>query len=131
MVEFFSFNTLSKLYKNLLEPDKKIIAQGLYNANDYLFGQWLHVLSIQRNICAHYGYLFRREYPIRPIIAKSFKWDPTQDNQLFALFLVMRRLSDRNIWLTFIQNISDAEKTRPFFGLGDYGFPTDWHSYLA
>ena len=131
VVEYFSFNTLSKLYKNLLEPDKKIIAQGLYNANDYLFGQWLHVLSIQRNICAHYGYLFRREYPIRPIIAKSFKWDPTQDNQLFALFLVMRRLSDRNLWLTFIQNIFDAEKTRPFFDLGDYGFPTDWRSCLV
>jgi len=31
VVEYFSFNTLSKLYKNLLEPDKKIIAQGLYN----------------------------------------------------------------------------------------------------
>jgi len=62
------------------------MAKGPYNANDYLFGQWLHGLSIQRNICAHYGYLFRREYLIRPIIAKSYKWDPTQDKKLVHFF---------------------------------------------
>ena len=76
VIEFFSFNTLSKFYKNLLEKDKKSIAKEMYSVNDYLSGQWMHVLSIQRNICAHYGYLFRREYPIRPIIAKSFRGDP-------------------------------------------------------
>lgn len=55
VVEFFSFNTLSKLFKNLLEPDNKAIASECFNTNDYLLGQRLHVLSIQRNICAHYG----------------------------------------------------------------------------
>ena len=131
IVEFLSFNMLSRFFSNLQTSDKKSIAKKFNNSNDRLFENWLHVLSVQRNICAHYGYLFRREYPIRPIIAKSFKWDPTQDNQLFALFLVMRRLSDRNLWLTFIQNISDAEKIRPFFDLRNYGFPTDWRSYLV
>jgi abortive infection bacteriophage resistance protein len=131
VVEFFSFNTLSKFYKNLLESDKKIIAKSFYNVNDYLYGQWLHVLSIQRNICAHYGYLFRREYPIRPIIAKSFNWDSTKDNNLFATFLVLRRLSNPAVWQTFIETISDNEKELPFFHLEDYGFPVDWRSYLS
>ena len=130
-VEFFSFNTLSKFYKILLEQDKKIIAKGFYNTNDYLLGQWLHVLSIQRNNCAHYGYLFRRDFPIRPIIAKSFNWDQKQDNKLFAIFLVIRRLSDRKLWEIFINNISESEKTRRFFHLSDYGFPSDWKSYLT
>jgi abortive infection bacteriophage resistance protein len=130
IIEYFSFNTLSKFYKNLLEKDKKLISKDMYCVNDYLFGQWLHVLSIQRNICAHYGYLFRREYPIRPIIAKSFIWDSTQDNKLFAQFLVMRRLSDRKLWQNFICTISDREKKRRNFRLQDYGFPSDWRSYL-
>ena len=130
VVELFSFNTLSKLFNNLLEPDKKAIANGFYNINDHLFGQWLHVLSIQRNICAHYGYLFRREYPIRPIIERSSNWDPTQDNKLFALFLAIRRLSNPIIWQGFIKTISDNEKASPFFCLSDYGFPSDWQTYL-
>jgi len=131
VIEYFSFNTLSKFYKNLLEQDKKTIAKQMYGVNDYLFGQWLHVLSVHRNICAHYGYLFRREYPIRPVIAKSFNWDPVQNNKLFAQFLVMRRLSDRKLWQNFIHKVSDCENKRQFFNLQDYGFPSDWRSYLV
>lgn len=130
VVEMFSFNTLSKLFNNLLEPDKKAIAMGFYKVNEHLFGQWLHVLSIQRNICAHYGYLFRREYPIRPIIERSTNWDPTQDNKLFALFLAIKRLSNPILWYEFIKTISDYKKTSPFFCLSDYGFPSDWQAYL-
>lgn len=51
VIEFLSFNTLSKFYGNLQEKDKKIIARNIYNVNDYLFGQWLHVLSVLRNNC--------------------------------------------------------------------------------
>jgi abortive infection bacteriophage resistance protein len=131
VIEFLSFNTLSKFYSNLQEKDKKIIARNIYGVNDYLFGQWLHVLSVLRNTCAHYGYLYRREYPLRPIMAKSFGWDATKNNRLFALLLVMRRLSDRRLWQEFIQTISDYENAKPFFHLTDYGFPEDWRSYLA
>jgi abortive infection bacteriophage resistance protein len=129
VVEFLSFNTLSKFYSNLQEKDKKVIAKNIYNVNDYLFGQWLHVLSNLRNNCAHYGYLYRREYPLRPIIAKSFRWSATKDNRLFALFLVMRRLSEHKLWEEFIQTLSDNEKTMPLFHLEDYGFPDNWRSY--
>jgi len=130
-IEYLSFNTLSKLYTNLLEPDKKVIAKGFYKTNDHLLGQWLHTLSILRNICAHYGYLFRREFSIRPVIPKIFKWKPSQNSKLFALFLVLRRLSDPNIWKSFNQEILAAERTREGFDLTDYGFPRDWHSYLC
>lgn len=131
IIEFLSFNTLSKFYSNLQEKDKKIIAKNIYGVNDYLFGQWLHVLSVLRNNCAHYGYMYRREYPLRPIMAKAFGWDGTKNTRLFALFLVMRRLSDRRVWQDFIQIISDNEKKRPCFNLEDYGFPDDWRSYLT
>ncbi len=131
VIEFLSFNTLSKFYSNLQEKDKKIIARNNYNVNDYILGQWLHVLSVLRNNCAHYGYLYRREYPLRPIIAKSFGWDPSKDNRLFALFLVMHRLSERTTWNEFILSIEQKEKTTPFFVLRDYGFPNDWRAYLT
>lgn len=131
VIEFLSFNALSKFFSNLQEKDKKIIARNIYNVNDHLFGQWLHVLSVLRNNCAHYGYLYNREYPLRPIMAKSFGWDVTKNNTLFAMFLVMRRLSDRRLWQEFIHIISENERTMPFFHLKDYGFPDDWQSYLT
>lgn len=131
VIEFLSFNTLSKYYGNLQEKDKKTIARNSYHVNDFFLGQWLHVLSVLRNICAHYGYLYRREYPLRPKMATEFGWDSSKNNRLFATFLVMHRLSEKAPWNEFIQEIGDREKTGSFFHLRDYGFPDDWRSYLA
>jgi abortive infection bacteriophage resistance protein len=130
VIEYLSFNTLSKFYRNLQERDKKAIANGSYHINDYMLGQWLHVLSIMRNICAHYGYLYHREYPVRPIIAKSFKWDATKDNRLFAVFLVMRRLSETSTWQQFTQSIETRVKSSSSLSLWDYGFSDKWRDYL-
>jgi abortive infection bacteriophage resistance protein len=130
VIEYLSFNTLSKYYSNLLEKDKKAIATNSYSVNDYLLGQWFHVLSVLRNICAHYGYLYCRNYSLRPIIAKSFTWDPSRNNRLFAMLLVMRRLSDNQHWKNFIQTISDREEKNTSFIMKYYGFPENWQSYL-
>lgn len=129
-IEYLSFNTLSKYYSNLQEKDKKIIARNSYQINDHLFGQWLHTLSVLRNICAHYGYLYRREYPSRPKIATEFGWDPMKNYRLFAMFLVMRWLSDIGIWNAFIHTVGERESTSKFFYLRDYGFPENWNTYL-
>jgi len=66
VIEYLSFNTLSKYYSNLRETDKKQIARQSFQINDYFLGNWVHVLSVLRNICAHYGYLYGREYTLRP-----------------------------------------------------------------
>ena len=131
VIEYFSFNTLSKYYSILLEKDKKVIARNSYKVNDHLFGQWLHVLSVLRNICAHYGYLYRREYPLRPKMAREFGWDPTNNNRLFAFFFVIKHLSDTTNWNEFIQIVIERENICKSFHLRDYGFPDYWISYLT
>jgi abortive infection bacteriophage resistance protein len=130
VVEFFSFNTLSKYFANLLEVDKKEIAKAAYGLNEYLLGQWLHVLSVLRNVCAHFGYLYKRDFPIRPKIAKSFNWENGKDSQLFAQLLVIRRLSGIAEWDYFTQQLLKKLSTTEFFPLEAYGFPENWEEYL-
>lgn len=130
IVEYFSFNTLSKYYNNLAESNKKIIAENSFNLNEHLLGQWLHVLSVLRNICAHYGYLFRREYTLRPIIARASKWKPMANFQLFAQFLVIKQLSEPQTWKKFVLNLENKISTGKDFSTYDYGFPTNWQSFL-
>jgi abortive infection bacteriophage resistance protein len=115
VIEFLSFNTLSKYYGNLQERDKKAIACNSFRINDYMLGQWSHVLSVLRNTCAHYGYLYRREYPLRPIMAKSIGWDSSKNNRLFAIFLVMRRLSERTICHEIIQILDEKNRHHSLF----------------
>ena len=130
VIEYLSFNALSKYYSNLREPDKKQIARQSYQMNDYFLGNWLHVLSVLRNVCAHYGYLYGREYTLRPKLLREFNWDPTKNNHLFAMCLVMRRLSPRTTWDNFINTVGEREKSNPSFQLIDYGFPENWGLYL-
>ena len=130
VVEFLSFNALSKFYSQLLEVDKKTIAKTGFAANEYFLGQWLHVLSVIRNICAHYGYLYKRVYPLRPKIEKSTGWDPNKNDELFSMFLVLHRLSTQSSFQEILLSLQEAESARPDFRLKDYGFPSNWLKYL-
>lgn len=130
VIEFLSFNSLSKLYQNMIERDKKVIARETFGVNEYYLGQWLHVLSVLRNICAHYGYLYQREYPIRPKINKSTGWNRKENLYLFAQLLIIKQLTAPKLWKDFIREISNYQQTSTNFVLEDYGFPDNWESYL-
>lgn len=51
LVEIFSFGTLSKFYKNMLNEDKKSIAKTFGVGYTYL-ESWIESISYVRNICA-------------------------------------------------------------------------------
>lgn len=57
LVEVISFGSLSKLYSMLKTEEQKNVIQKLKGINNNLFKNWLHALSIIRNICAHHSRL--------------------------------------------------------------------------
>lgn len=130
ILEYLTFNSISKYFSNLQEKDKKIIAKEGFGLHETLYENWLHVLSVLRNICAHYGYLYRREYTVRPKIAREFGWDEKRNNELFALILIMRRLCEEKSWERFSNELENRTKKIESFNLLDYGFPGDWKLFL-
>lgn len=130
VVEFLSFRAVSNIFACMHERDKKQIAKDAYNVNEYFLGQWLHTLSVLRNICAHYGYLFRREFSVRPKLYREFGWDTNNNGSLFAMCLVLRRLSKQQDWVAFSKALSDKAAVLGRLSLEDYGFPSDWQRYL-
>ena len=57
LTEIFSFGTLSKFFKNMLNPDKKAISKTFDIGYTYL-ESWIESIAYVRNICAHYGRLY-------------------------------------------------------------------------
>ncbi len=123
IVEYLTFNSISKYFSNLQEKDKIKIAKEGFNLHEKLYENWLHALSVLRNICAHYGYLYRREYTVRPKIAREFGWDEKRNNELFALLLVTQRLCEKRSWEKFLIELKNRTQDNEFFSLSDYGFP--------
>ena len=131
IVEFFSFNQTSKLFSSLKTPDQKRIAYTYFNGlNEDFLENWFHALSVLRNICAHFGYLYKRKHNPRPRLMPDFNWDKDKNDELFSYVLILHRLSGNALREKFINNLSKRTSQNPSFSLENYGFPVDWQDFL-
>ena len=82
--EVMSLGQLSRLYGGLLpDPQRKI--GNVFSVHHSVLRNWLHFITYLRNICAHHGRLWNREFAIRPDIPhKAQDWQRIGlDNQRF------------------------------------------------
>ena len=127
LIEFFTLGSFSHYFGNLNSKDKNEIAN-FYHVSGYLLKSWLNSISLLRNLCAHTGQLFRRIYTSPPYLPNFLGW-PSKDNRhLFAIMLVLRRLSTLADWQSFADALDQRDTNAPF--LIDYGFPQNWRDYL-
>ena len=130
LIEFFSFNTTSKYFKILPSIDRKNISNDAFGIKDVYLTQWLHCLSVLRNICAHYGYLYKREHTLKPRLLKEYKEIIPENGSLFSLCIILKKLSDKKTWNLFIEEVCKKGSICNTFRLSNYGFVSDWQKYL-
>jgi len=76
LVEVISFGTLSKIYSILKTEEQKNVIHQLKGINNAVFKNWLHSLSVVRNICAHHSRLWNKTLGVKfevPNKIESFK----------------------------------------------------------
>lgn len=131
IVEFLSFNTLSKFYNSLASPIKKGISGEFYNLNEQYLSSWLHAVSVLRNICAHYGFLYCRKYTSKPKLGNYFSPWPNKDNdKLMAQLLVLRKLSGANDFEQVYSVFQNEFTSNDAITIRNYGLPINWESFL-
>jgi len=69
-VEVISFGTTLSLYRGFATIIKRDIAKR-YGVHDHVFESWITALNAVRNICAHHGRLWNREFGYKPLIPKK------------------------------------------------------------
>ena len=89
LVEVFSFGTLSKFYKNMLNKDKKAIAKTFGVGYTY-FESWLESISYVRNICAHYGRIYNAKLSKTPILYKESTQVGIGNNRIYGVLLCLK-----------------------------------------
>lgn len=65
VVEVVSFGTISKLYSILKTQEQKEVISKLKGINNNVFKNWLHGLSVVRNICAHHSRLWNKTLGVK------------------------------------------------------------------
>lgn len=130
--EFISLGTLSMLYSNLKQEDSSSIANDYFGIPDEYLKSWLRSLTVLRNICAHSGYLYRREIPKAPTRFPNMNWGPSvNSNKLFVFLYVIKRLSTIEDWQVFFTSIVEYDKKKCCLNSKDYGFPENWIEILT
>lgn len=94
--EVFSFGTLSKFYKNMLNKDKKAIAKTFDVGYTYL-ESWLESISYVRNICAHYGRIYNAKLSKTPILYKKYTQVGMGNNRIYGVLICLKHLLKNDV----------------------------------
>ena len=130
LVEVFSFGTLSKFYKNMLNKDKKAIAKTFGVGYTY-FESWLESISYVRNICAHYGRIYNAKLSKTPILYKEYTQAGIGNNRIYGVLLCLKHLLKNDThWNLFVDNIEFLFDKYECVQISTMGFPENWKELL-
>lgn len=130
LVEVFSFGTLSKFYKNMLNKDKKAIAKTFGVGYTY-FESWLESISYVRNICAHYGRIYNAKLSKTPILYKEYTQAGIGNNRIYGVLLCLKHLLKNDThWNLFVDNIELLFDKYECVQIITMGFPENWKELL-
>lgn len=128
-IEVASFGTLSKMYKNMKNEDKKKIAKEF--EVDYIYLEsWIENLSYVRNICAHYGRLYGAKLTKTPKLYKEYLRQGISNNTIFASIINLKILSNQEYYEKFYSDLLEIIKKYPTVELKHLGFIEKWESIL-
>ena len=139
-VDLLTISDISFLYSISERPIKETIAHrfGLtMNRGPEILGQYMHSMTIIRNLCAHGSRIYNRLFEQKPSLNKKEqallirREDGTMDNaHFFGFFLIMRRLLPAENFAEMKEAVIALTEKYPFVRMDYYGFRDDWKEKL-
>lgn len=124
--EQLPFGTVSIVFKNLIESDKKLISKDFDLPRDRL-QSWLHASSHLRNLCAHHSRVWNREYGVTPSVPRRERGHIIQRKRFYnhavAIQTLLKRISGDSHWADRLQNLL---VNHPNIPIDSMGFPDNW-----
>lgn len=140
-VDLFTIGNISMLYAITDPAVKEQVARdfGLpMKKGAALLGEFMHSMTILRNLCAHGSRLYNRLFNQKPSLRKADKQrlrplpDGTPDNaHLYGYIFVMKRLLTPEESTELLRELIALTGQYPFVRMKYYGFSDDWKSALA
>lgn len=129
-IEVASFGTISKMYKNMKNTDKKEIAN-VFGVHYIYLESWIENLAYVRNICAHYGRLYGAKLTKTPKLYKDYLDCGVSNNTIFASILNLSILSEEEHYHRFYVALLQTIQKYPSVDLKHLGFVKGWEQLLC
>ena len=139
-VELLTISDISFLYSISEDVLRETIAHHFdlsMNKGPAILGNFLHSMTIIRNLCAHGSRLFNRLFERKPSLNKKEQAlliknaDGTMNNaHLYGFILIIRRLLPDTSFAKMKMDIIALTEKYPFVNMKHYGFREDWQKKL-
>jgi len=130
VVEIISFSTLSKFFK-ALKSEHETLTNRL-DIPPKVLKSWLHVINHIRNICAHHGRLWNKQFAIKALVPKKIsQFQGLRNDKIFMLIMILNYMF-RGLETAdgFGEKIEGLLSEYPEIPLEDMGFTDDWKERL-
>lgn len=139
-VDLLTISDISILYSFSENKIKNAVALnfGLTTSHSSeILGNYMHSMTIIRNLCAHGSRIYNRLFEQKPSLNKKekqlliLKGNGEIDNSHFyGFFIIMHRLLPHNIFKEMKSRIIQLTEKYPFVKMKYYGFRYDWQNKL-
>ena len=127
----------SLLAQDISDYEIICVNDGSRDASPEILGQYMHSMTIIRNLCAHGSRIYNRLFEQKPSLNKKEqallirREDGTMDNaHFFGFFLIMRRLLPAENFAEMKEAVIALTEKYPFVRMDYYGFRDDWKEKL-
>lgn len=129
-LEMATFSNLVGLYSNL-KTDDQIKISSQFNLHSSVLRNWLIVLKILRNRCAHHSRLFNSLIITKPTILRSDKHLDLQQYHLFTqIFNLKYLIKERSLWDSWVTRLEALIEKYDDVDIGRMGFKENWPTLL-
>lgn len=139
-VDLFTISDISFLYSISEQPIKDAVARtfGLtINKGASILGNYMHSMTIIRNLCAHGSRIYNRLFEQKPSLNKQEKALLIKNNNgeldnahFYGFLLIMKRLLPADEFTEMKKSIIALTRKYPFVRMDYYGFRDDWQQKL-
>jgi abortive infection bacteriophage resistance protein len=130
VVELISFSTLSKFFKALKSEQETLTSE--LDIPPKVLKNWLHIINHIRNICAHHGRLWNKQFAIKALIPKKIhQFKDLKNDKIFILIMILNYMfKHMDTGNEFSEKIKNLLKEYPEIPLEALGFTLDWEERL-
>lgn len=128
--EILSFGECVKISRKLIITYRNKISR-TYGEDEKFIINWVHCLSILRNICAHHSRLWNREIVLTPYknhkkYASFFSGPNRLYNYLVILQIFLSKINPNSSWVERLDKLIEECQIK----ISHMGFPEDWKERL-
>ncbi len=133
-IETMSLSCVIRLWQASSDSVKGPVAAA-FGVSEKVLESWLWTLNEARNVCAHHGRLWNREFGIKPKIPRRYhhpEWhtpEPVPNHRVYAVLTIsaysLSRLAPNSTWQVRLRQLVEAFPDIPTKNMG---FPDAWLS---